>query len=63
MKFRQVIYHILSDLFRCEARITKDNAIVVGIPGREITYNGSEGYVSRTDYDPQLAKRLRITAN
>jgi serine O-acetyltransferase len=28
-----------------------DNAVVVGIPGKVISYDGSEGYVNRTDYD------------
>ena len=28
-----------------------DNAVVVGIPGKVISYKGSEGYVNRTDYD------------
>jgi len=27
-----------------------DNAVVVGIPGKVISYDGSEGYVNRTDY-------------
>jgi len=33
--------------------VTKDipnNAVVVGIPGKVISYNGSAGYVNRTDY-------------
>ncbi|MDF7806161.1 serine O-acetyltransferase, partial [Pontiellaceae bacterium B12219] len=28
-----------------------DNAVVVGIPGKVISYDGSAGYVNRTDYD------------
>ena len=28
-----------------------DHAVVVGIPGRVISYEGSAGYVNRTDYD------------
>jgi len=27
-----------------------DNAVVVGVPGRVVSYGGSEGYVNRTDY-------------
>ncbi len=27
-----------------------DNAVVVGVPGKVISYKGSEGYVNRTDY-------------
>ncbi len=33
--------------------VTEDvpaNAVVVGIPGRVISYNGSEGYINRVDY-------------
>ena len=33
--------------------VTKDipnNAVVVGIPGKVISYNGSEGYINRIDY-------------
>jgi serine O-acetyltransferase len=29
-----------------------DNAVVVGIPGKVISYAGSTGYVNRTDYEP-----------
>ncbi len=28
-----------------------DNAVVVGVPGRVISYEGSRGYVNRTDYE------------
>lgn len=28
-----------------------DGAVVVGVPGRIISYGGSEGYVNRTDYE------------
>lgn len=28
-----------------------DNAVVFGVPGRVITFGGSEGYINRTDYD------------
>lgn len=31
-----------------------DNAVVIGIPGRVISYDGSEGYVCYTDYDGKL---------
>ncbi len=27
-----------------------DNAVVIGIPGQIISYNGSEGYINRIDY-------------
>jgi len=27
-----------------------DNGVVVGVPGRVISYEGSQGYVNRTDY-------------
>jgi serine O-acetyltransferase len=27
-----------------------DNAVVIGIPGRVISYKGSQGYINRTDY-------------
>ena len=32
-------------------RDVPENAVVVGVPGRVISYNGSEGYVLRTDYE------------
>jgi serine O-acetyltransferase len=32
-----------------------DDAVVVGIPGRVISRDGSAGYVNRTDYDASLA--------
>jgi len=32
-------------------RDVPDNAVVVGIPARIISYAGSEGYVNRTDYE------------
>jgi serine O-acetyltransferase len=28
-----------------------DNAVVVGIPGNVISYNGSDGYINRIDYE------------
>ena len=31
-----------------------DNAVVVGIPGRVISYEGSDGYVCYTDYDEKI---------
>lgn len=37
--------------------VTKDvenNAVVVGIPGKIISYEGSVGYINRTDYDDFL---------
>lgn len=37
--------------------VTKDvpeNAVVVGIPAKVISYEGSEGYVCNTDYDDEI---------
>jgi serine O-acetyltransferase len=34
-----------------------DNAVVVGIPGRVISYEGSKGYVNNTDYDVSCSGR------
>jgi serine O-acetyltransferase len=34
-----------------------DNAVVVGVPGRVISFEGSKDYVCRTDYDIQPARR------
>ncbi len=34
----------------------EDNAVVVGVPGKTISYNGSKGYISRTDYDSFLTR-------
>ncbi len=31
-----------------------DNAVVVGIPGEVISYEGSEGYVTHTDYEGRI---------
>ena len=31
-----------------------DNAVVVGIPGKVISYEGSQGYVCHTDYDGKI---------
>ncbi|QSX77683.1 serine O-acetyltransferase [Agrilutibacter solisilvae] len=31
-----------------------DNAVVVGVPGRVISLEGSQGYVNRTDYDDKI---------
>jgi serine O-acetyltransferase len=36
-----------------------DNAVVVGVPGRIVSYNGSQDYVNKTDYD---AAALGISA-
>jgi serine O-acetyltransferase len=36
------------------AVVTKDvpdNAVVVGVPAKVISYNGSKGYINKTDYD------------
>lgn len=35
----------------------KDNGVVVGVPGKIISYRGSKGYISRTDYDKFLIKK------
>lgn len=34
-----------------------DNAVVAGVPGRIISWEGSTGYVNRTDYDDKLGGR------
>ncbi|MGB9688650.1 serine O-acetyltransferase [Thermogutta sp.] len=39
-----------------------DNAVVVGVPGKIISFRGSQGYVNRTEYDMELSKRLRHAA-
>ena len=31
-----------------------DNSVVVGIPGKVISMEGSEGYVNNTDYDGKI---------
>jgi serine O-acetyltransferase len=31
-----------------------DNAVVVGVPGRIISYEGSEGYICHTDYEGKI---------
>lgn len=31
-----------------------DNAVVVGVPGKIISFEGSEGYVGNTDYDSKI---------
>ncbi|GAB4130691.1 serine O-acetyltransferase [Thermopirellula anaerolimosa] len=33
-----------------------DNAVVVGIPGKVISFEGSYGYVNRTDYENKLKR-------
>ena len=33
-----------------------DNAVVIGIPGKIISYDGSTGYVDHTDYEAILAR-------
>ncbi|MGB4259078.1 MAG: serine acetyltransferase, partial [Phycisphaerae bacterium] len=35
-------------------RDVPDHAVVVGVPGRVVNFNGSEGYINRTDYDYPL---------
>jgi len=34
----------------------EDNAVVVGVPGKTISYNGSKEYINRTDYNNFLIK-------
>lgn len=36
-------------------RDVPDNAVVAGVPGKVISWDGSTGYVNRTDYDDKLA--------
>ena len=31
-----------------------DNAVVVGVPGKVISWHGTEGYVEKTDYEDKL---------
>ena len=35
-------------------RDVPDNSVVVGVPGKVISYEGSAGYVNRTDYDDKI---------
>lgn len=35
----------------------EDNGVVVGVPGKVISYKGSTGYISRIDYDKFLIKK------
>lgn len=39
-----------------------DHAVVVGVPGRVISFEGSVGYVNRTDYPGSQAKGVRPQA-
>lgn len=32
----------------------QDNAVVIGIPGKVISHEGSKDYVSRTDYEGKI---------
>lgn len=34
-----------------------DRAVVVGVPGRVISHEGSDAYINRTDYDPLLRRK------
>lgn len=34
-----------------------DNAVVVGVPGKIISYNGSKDYVNKTDYECKISVR------
>ncbi|MCP4261198.1 MAG: serine acetyltransferase [Planctomycetes bacterium] len=39
-----------------------DNAVIVGIPGRVISYKGSKGYINKTDWNlPRVSKDTRRT--
>jgi serine O-acetyltransferase len=38
-----------------------DYAVVVGVPGRIISYQGSEGYVDNTDYDALNGETRKVT--
>ena len=43
--------------------VTKDiphNAVVVGIPGKVILYEGSKGYVNNIDYDSFLKSNKKL---
>jgi serine O-acetyltransferase len=40
-----------------------DYAVVVGVPARIISYDGSAGYVNRTDYDPIPATAVKPAAS
>jgi serine O-acetyltransferase len=37
-------------------RDVPDNAVVVGIPARVISHEGSAGYVNNTDYEDKLRR-------
>lgn len=37
-----------------------DHAVVVGVPGRIISFQGSEGYIMRTDYEDKLGHLLEM---
>lgn len=37
-------------------RDVPDNAVVVGVPGRVISYGGVAGYVEKTDYDTAIGR-------
>ena len=47
---------IMQQLANCVVTKDKDNGVVVGVPGKIISYRGSKGYISRTDYDKFLIK-------
>ena len=36
-----------------------DFGVVVGIPGKVISYEGSQGYINKTDYDTSLNEKLK----
>lgn len=40
-----------------------DNAVVVGVPGRVISFDGATGYVNRTDYGQPPAKKVSQASN
>jgi len=40
-------------------RNVPDHAVVVGVPGKVISYQGSEGYVEKTDYEDKLKHLMK----
>ena len=44
-------------------RDVPDNAVIVGIPGKVISYKGSEGYINRTDWDLLYSSKVSESIN
>ena len=40
-----------------------DHAVVVGVPGRVISFDGSAGYVNRTDYPGGRTPHVMVSAS